>query len=707
MSFHEKDDSFLQRILKSKWLAYLVNLPGISWLVARGASRLITDELASLEARSYFTSSPKTESSVPVKIPQGRHGQLDYIVASVVNDLGYVGAFLSLYEQGDVLSIYSYYVRYDLISYEQIQAIEEQISQIMNQKMSLSDPEVARVYLYNEEHANNLSIRAVKSGQPVIDKELFSLFTPIVPDVSRPIFRGIQERFGIQEVVAVPFTIDYYSTVTDDSQPERPLETDAIQFKREIVGTLFAVSTVKFTPQKINVLRAFGYQAAAAIQNSYYKRQSAITQRLISHFQHTVQTEQETFDEIVRVIVTELNYVAAMISITDTQNTLHIKAYRMAREANTDKSLIEWQQTLSDISGLNINLQQLDLINLDLNDVQNDSNLAYKVMESQQVMTSTSMYSLFRPMLPGSTLELVESIQSEIGVRSILAIPLISYELSKHKNTNNCIGVLFVASRSRGFTSQEVDLLKTVGEQVALNFLSEKRRQAERFARMAFNANTSLHVLNGHIGAIRMALNLLKLPENEENFEANSEWLNIAQDRVEETSDLLGHLAEPFIDQDKAINMMSSITRALEKLDTDLKNYEIQTSVNVINAIPPIYAFKEMLTQIFYILVRRAMNAIIAVEQKNGEIKINIDFLDKSGVFIATIDDNGGVISQEELSKIFDIQGNTQDSFVGFGLFWANEYISGMGGSITIEPIHPDKTRTILTIPVRPQYDTN
>jgi len=710
MSSPQKDDSFLQHILKSRWMAWLVNLPGISWIVARVAGELLANELVTDEPEtgSYFTDSPRTETSVLFKIPQSRRGQLNNIVASVVNDLGYVGAFLALYEQGDVLPIHAYYIRYDLISHERIQEIEEQISKMMNQKMSLSDPEVARVELYNEDHANNLSIRAVRAGQPVIDTELFSLFTPIVPDVSRPIFKGIQDKLGIQEIVAVPFTVDYYSTINDDSTPERPFETDAIANTREIVGTVFAVSTEKITLQQINVLRAFGYQAAAAIQNSHYKKQSAIAQRLISHLQHTIQTEQQTFEEIVKVIVQELNYIGAMISITDTQKTLHIKAFHIASDTYHDKPIMEWQQTLSEISGIQINPQELDFIDLDMNDVEYDSNLAYKVMHSQQVMTTASMYSLFRPILVSETREMVEHIQDAIGIRGILAIPLLSLEPSNRiQDANNCIGVLYVASRSRGFQSQEVDLLKTVGEQVALHSLSEKRRQAERFARMAFNANTSLHVLNGHIGAIGMALSLLKLPEEEENIITNKEWLSIAQDRVQETSDLLEQLAEPFIAQDKPINIMGSITRAIEKLDTYLKNNGIQVTIDAIESIPSVYAFKEMLTQIFYIFVRRAMNAIITGNQKNGNIMISVKYQDDSQMLIAIIEDNGGIISQEELGKVFDIKGNEEDSYVGFGLFWANDYISGMGGEITIEPVNPDGTRIMLTIPVRPQYDTN
>ena len=710
MSLPQKEDSFLQRILKSKWLAWMVNLPGISWIVARSTREMLADELVTNrpEAGSYFTDAPGTEASVPFKIPVGEHARLHHIVATVVNDLGYVGAFLALYEQGDVLPIHAYYLRYDLISHERILELEEQISKIMNQKMSLSDPSVARVELYNEDHANNLSIRAVKSGQPVIDKELFSLFTPIVPDISRPIFKGIQEGLGIQEVVAVPFTIDYYSTVNDESKPERPTESGAIQFTREIVGNLFAVSTEKITPQKINVLRAFGYQAAAAIQNSHYKKQSAITQRLISHLQHTIQTEQQTFDEVVKVIVKELNYIGAMISISDTQNTLHIKAYRMAREAYSDKPVVEWQQMLSGMSGLEINLAKPDFIDLDLNDTENDGNLAYKVMESQQIMTTTSMYSLFRPMLPVETREKVEEIQSAMGVQSILAIPLFSYEPAQRVQDNNCVGVLFVASRSRGFTSQEVDMLKTVGEQVGnamVYSLSEKRRQAsERFARMAFNANALLHDINGHIGAIGMALRFLNLPEDEEGGEPYAEFLGMAKDRITVAADLLQQLSEPFIDRPETeTNLMQCIGRAIEKLDLELKSYQITVNLQTENDIPEIIGFREMLVQVFRIIIKRAMNAISSMDKRDGKIDLVVEHFPDSQTILVSISDNGRAMTADELSAVFDIHENQQDTLVGFGLFWANDYLLGMGGKITVESQTGKGTTIEVRIPVRQQ----
>lgn len=711
MTLPQKDDSFLQSILKSKWLARLVNLPGIRWIVARGAGELLADELVTgkPEAGSYITDSPGTIASIPFKIPQGRRGQLDHIVSSVVNDLGYVGAFLALYEQGDVLPIHAYYVRYDLISYERIQEIEKTVSEMMNQEMSLSDPAVARVELYNEDHAENLSIRAVKAGQPVIDTELFSLFTPIVPDISRPIFRGIQDKLGIQEVVAVPFTIDYYSTFNDDSQPERPGETSSIQFTREIVGNLFAVSREKITLQKINVLRAFGYQAAAAIQNSYYKKQSAITQRLILHLQHTIQTEQQTFDEIVKVIVKDLNYIGAMIAISDTRNTLHVKAYRMAREAYGDKPISDWQEILSEMSNINVNLQRLDFIDVDLNDAENDSNLAYKVMTSRQIMTTSSMYSLFRPMLPLETREQIEIIQLAMGVQSILAIPLFSYEPVKHgQDDNNCIGVLYVASRSRGFTSQEVDLLKTVGEQVGhamLYSLSEKRRQAsERFARMAFNANALLHDINGHIGAIGMALRFLNLPEDEEGGEPQTEFLGMAKDRIMVAADLLQQLSEPFIDKPESkIDLLQCIYRAIEKLDLELKSYQIITDVQTINEIPDIIGFREMLVQVFRIIIKRAMDAITSMDKRDGRINFVVEYLAEPRSILVSISDNGRAMTQDEVSAVFDIHQNQQDTLVGFGLFWANDYLLGMGGKITVDSQTGEGTAIKVHIPVRKQ----
>ncbi len=709
MEDKQKDDNFWQRILKSTWFARLVNLPGISWFVARGASVLVGDQLETSHptAQSYYTDSPRTEDSVPFILRQGQQGQLARIVYSVVNDLGYVAAFLALYEQGDVLPIHAFHIRYDLISHQRINEIEKRISDMMNQKMSLGDPEVARVYLYDEDHAKNLSIRAVKAGKPVIDKELFSLFTPIVPDVSRPIFKGIQDTLGIQEVVAVPFTIDYYSTSLDDTRPDVPGEPAPISYTREIVGNLFAVSTEKITAQKINVLRAFGYQAAAAIQNSHYKKQSEITRKLISHLQHTIQTEKQTFYEIVRVIVEELDYIGAMISVSDAQNTLRIKAYRLADEAFREKPVDEWQAGLSAMTGIDVNLQRLDFMDMNLEDENIDKNLAYKVMTSEQVMTTKSIYSLFRPMLPDITRERIEDIQQDMGIENIIAIPLYSYSSSQRpfKDTN-CIGVLYVASRSRGFTSQEVELLSSVGEQVGnamVYSLSEKRRQSsERFARMAFNANASLHDLNNHIGAIGMALRFLQLPETGDNDEPYDEFLQMAKDRIEVAANLLQGLSEPFVDApEREINPLMSINRAIEKLDMELKSNNIDCNLDAQDDIPVIIAFHEMLVQVFRIAIKRAMNAIISMDRRDGKIDITVHHLDSENMLMAQIKDNGSAMTREEINQVFDIHENWGEALVGFGLFWAHDYIQGMGGKITVDSIPQQGTTINIYIPVR------
>ena len=712
MSSNQKPDNFWQRMIKSEWFSKLINLPIISWGVSQVAGVVIRRELKTSkpESKAYYTDSPLTQTKLPDILPQSDEDYLRQIVRSVVEDLDYAAAFLALYEQGDVLPIYAFYINPDIISQRRIVEIEEMISGIMNQKMSLSDPEVARVYVYKKGHEANLSIRAIKARVPVTDKDLFTLFTPIVPESTRPIFASIQKELGVEEVVAVPFTIDYYTKPTEQSQLYRPVRqsdgTVRLARTSEIIGNLFAVSQAAINEKNINVLKAFGAQAATAIQNSQYKKRAEISQELILRLQSTTQNESETFQEIVRVVVEEMYYVGAMIAINDTQNVLRIKATHLAKDAYTDKPTQQWQSDLFKTSKIEVSLHNLNVIDLDLSNNDNSDNLGYQVMQAQEVITSKSLYSLFRPKLPDASRETLEAIQKDMGIVTILAIPLFTYDAKRITETRtNGIGVLYVASRSRGFTAQEVELLKTVGEQVGnvmIFALSEKRRLAsERFARMAFNANASLHDINGHIGAIRLALRLMTLPDTEE-MKFNNEILEMSQERIIVTSTLLESLTEPFVDADKVeVNLVMSINRALEKLNIDFTTANITTEVTTEGDIPTLIAFHQMFVQIFRIFFKRAMNAIIDLGRSDGKINVHLQHIKANDELLVTITDNGRTMTSEEMSEIFDIHETMQDAIVGFGLFWAHDYVRGMGGRITISSEAKQGTIFNIYIPIR------
>jgi signal transduction histidine kinase len=182
------------------------------------------------------------------------------IVQGLVSDLGYAGAMVATYEQGDSLPVRALYVDPGLATEEQIHQWEQEVSKYYGRPLSLTDPEIARIFVYQDEYKDNLGVRAVKAGVPVVSDDFYDLFVPIAPLASKPFIQGVQQAIGIRQCIAVPFFLE---TMVDG------------QFHREIVGNLFAATRSKeFSSGEIRLLQAFGQQAAAGIRNARLYRKS-------------------------------------------------------------------------------------------------------------------------------------------------------------------------------------------------------------------------------------------------------------------------------------------------------------------------------------------------------------------------------------------------------------------------------------------------
>lgn len=179
---------------------------------------------------------------------------LQHIAQGVVNDLGYIGAMVGTYEEDDSIPVRAFHINPGIASLDQIKSMEDQVSKYTPHPISITNPDIARVNRYDPKHADNLSVKAVNSGEPVISEDLFDLLRPIAPNASQQTIKGIQEELGIQQVIAVPFFLE---TITSSGS------------YREVVGNLFAATQSKsFSLGEIELLRTFAQQAAVGLRNA-------------------------------------------------------------------------------------------------------------------------------------------------------------------------------------------------------------------------------------------------------------------------------------------------------------------------------------------------------------------------------------------------------------------------------------------------------
>ena len=213
------------RLLESRWLGQVARLPPLTWAI-----RTLTGTLV----RRRIGTRPPSAPGAGRAVAAGLEATLQAIAYDVVNALGYVGAMVATYEQGDALPVRAFYIDPRIASMEQIRQWEQAVSAYTppDQPLSITNPDIARVFVFQDQYQNNLSVQAFRSGGPVISDDLFTLFTPIAPAAAQPIIRGVQDALGIEQVIAVPFFLE----VHEDGQPSR-----------EFVGNLFAAKSARIS----------------------------------------------------------------------------------------------------------------------------------------------------------------------------------------------------------------------------------------------------------------------------------------------------------------------------------------------------------------------------------------------------------------------------------------------------------------------------
>jgi signal transduction histidine kinase len=106
-----------------------------------------------------------------------------------------------------------------------------------------------------------------------------------------------------------------------------------------------------------------------------------------------------------------------------------------------------------------------------------------------------------------------------------------------------------------------------------------------------------------------------------------------------------------------------------------------------------------MLREAFRVIIKNAAEAI-AERDEPGDIWLASRLRDDATIEV-TIRDNGIGIRPENLSKIFEMRWTTKSTGLGFGLFWAKDYIDGLGGHVEIESVWRTGTTARILIPTQ------
>jgi signal transduction histidine kinase len=582
----------------------------------------------------------------------------------------------------------AYYADPGVATAAQIAQWEEMISRFSPYPIRLSDPNVARTYVYNPAYANNLSYQAAQSGQPVESRELYSLFTPIAPPASKPVADLIQRLIGVQAVIAVPFFLETMVNGT---------------LEREMVGNLFAAKRTPFSDEDRRILFALARQAAAAILSERRRVQIELVQELVYTIQTSLQNETALLNHIVQGIVRDLGYCLALLATYGNDGVLQVRAVQL----DPTISKPAWQAALTHVQELRISYPAEGAA----------TSLLLEAIKSEQVQHSQRLADLFAPSLAAEQTAVLDDLQRNLGIQQVVVVPFSLTPHSDDRLAGRVIGTLCAVTRSRKFSSGEIGLLQAFAQQAAAGLSNaqlyrqaeDRRKAAQLLAKMAFGASTAIHALKNHIGAVRLPLQLINMavrqpdvfpPEKREELLLKLEKGSDVFRHLDDAARILDYLHEPWRrNQDTATYVNTAILRAVQKITPERVEW---VTLALAEGLPPIYTSPSMLSEALQVLIN---NGLEAIHLKDGEKALEIaSCLNAEGLIEVRVRDSGVGIKAEDLGQIFDMGWTTKPNGLGFGLFWTKDYIESMGGAIAVQSTWLEGSTFTLCLPV-PELD--
>lgn len=135
----------------------------------------------------------------------------------------------------------------------------------------------------------------------------------------------------------------------------------------------------------------------------------------------------------------------------------------------------------------------------------------------------------------------------------------------------------------------------------------------------------------------------------------------------------------------ESFDVLNSIEDAIRLIDVQLKSNSVKIKIILENGVPRnVVGFPNEFKQVIMNIVHNAMTAVVANNNRNGLIQIELTLDDKR--LNICISDNGGGIDESNLEKIFDPYFTTRENGSGIGLYMSKVIIEHhMQGYLTVQ----------------------
>lgn len=219
-------------------------------------------------------------------------------------------------------------------------------------------------------------------------------------------------------------------------------------------------------------------------------------------------------------------------------------------------------------------------------------------------------------------------------------------------------------------------------EKVSMEELIENERTSSIVrlaAGVAHELGNPLNSLTIHLQLIERKLK--KLAQDEDKAQL-AESLQVCQGEVQRLDGIITHFLEAVRPQKPELNeleLVELVEEVLRVQEAELSDRKLEVNIEVKGEIPLVLGDRGQIKQVFFNLVKNAMEAM----QPGGGLTIQAR-RDDDFVYLQ-FSDTGSGISEEELSKVFQAYYTTKEEGHGLGMMIVQRIMREHGGQITIE----------------------
>ncbi|ADE55381.1 two-component system sensor histidine kinase NtrB [Coraliomargarita akajimensis] len=215
-------------------------------------------------------------------------------------------------------------------------------------------------------------------------------------------------------------------------------------------------------------------------------------------------------------------------------------------------------------------------------------------------------------------------------------------------------------------------------------------------AGVAHELGNPLNSLTIHLQLIERKLRKLQLGDDANKL---VESLNVCQGEVTRLDGIITHFLEAVRPQKPELNeldLIQLVDEVLRVQEAELTDRKLDVDIEVAETIPAILGDRGQIKQVFFNLIKNAMEAM----QAGGQLRI-LARSDDDYVYMQFIDTGSG-ISEEDLSKVFQAYFTTKSGGHGLGMMIVNRIMRDHGGQIGIES--RKGTGTVITLQFPQQH---